>query len=85
VRGLAMTLSLAGAEAKDIPAFLKQATAHLNVAFDCTLVALALSVVVMFLLHSVQRDEEQLVLDCQQYCQEHLMLRLYDPELVHGG
>ncbi|HXG12213.1 MAG TPA: MotA/TolQ/ExbB proton channel family protein [Gemmataceae bacterium] len=83
VRGLAMTLTLAGDEAKDIPAFLKQATAHLNVAFDCTLVALALSVVVMFLLHMVQRDEEQLVIDCQQYCQEHLMLRLYDPELVH--
>jgi biopolymer transport protein ExbB/TolQ len=82
VRGLAMTLSLAGDDAKDIPAFLKQATAHLNVAFDCTLVALALSVVVMFLVHSVQRDEEQLVIDCQQYCQEHLMLRLYDPELV---
>jgi biopolymer transport protein ExbB/TolQ len=83
VRGLAMTLTLASDEAKDIPAFLKQATNHLNVAFDCTLVALALSVVVMFLLHSVQRDEEQLVIDCQQYCQEHLMLRLYDPELVH--
>lgn len=83
VRGLAMTFTLASEEAKDIPAYLKQATNHLNVAFDCTLVALALSVVVMFLLHSVQRDEEQLVIDCQQYCQENLILRLYNPELVH--
>src|SRR5262249_54703239 len=60
--------------------FLQQATTHLNVAFDCTLVALALSLALMFLIHSVQRDEEALVLDCQQYCLEHLVNRLYEPE-----
>ena len=32
------------------------------------------------LLHAVQRAEESLVLDCQQFCQEHLLLRLYPPE-----
>jgi hypothetical protein len=32
----------------------------------------------MFLLHSVQRDEETLVIDCQQYCLENLVTRLYD-------
>ena len=37
----------------------------------------------MFLLHSVQRDEESLVIDCQQYCLEHLVTRLYDVEAEH--
>ncbi len=80
VRGLAMGLSMAGETKLDMEVFLKQATDHLNVAFDCTLVALGLSVVLMFLLHAVQRDEEALVIDCQQYCLEHLVNRLYDLE-----
>ena len=81
VRGLSGGLSMAGK--LDEEAFLAQATGHLNVAFDCTLVALALSLVVMFLLHSVQRDEEAVVIDCQQYCLEHLVNRLYDVEPLH--
>jgi biopolymer transport protein ExbB/TolQ len=79
VRGLAMSLTMAGKVDQPIEDFLHQATQHLNVAFDCTLVALALSLPVMFLIHSVQRDEEALVIDCQQYCLEHLVNRLYDP------
>jgi len=82
VRGLAMTFSLSTDEDTGIPSFLRQATTHLDVAFDCTLVALALSLVLMFLLHSVQRDEEALVIDCQQYCLEHLVNRLYDRDLA---
>ena len=42
--------------------------------------ALGLSVVLMFLVHAVQRDEEALVIDCQQFCLEHLVSRLYDLE-----
>jgi hypothetical protein len=84
VRGLAMSFSLAGDEDSAIPVFLRQATTHLNVAFDCTLVALALSLALMFLLHSVQREEESLVIDCQQYCLEHLVNRLYDLETTAG-
>jgi hypothetical protein len=80
VRGLAMTFSLSADEDTGISSFLHQATTHLDVAFDCTLVALGLSLVLMFLLHSVQRDEEALVIDCQQYCLEHLVNRLYDRE-----
>ena len=34
----------------------------------------------MYFLHHVQRSEENLIIDCQQYCQEHLLLRLYDPK-----
>jgi hypothetical protein len=32
----------------------------------------------------VQRAEEMLVTDAQQYCQEHLLLRLYDPARESG-
>jgi biopolymer transport protein ExbB/TolQ len=84
VRGLATSLTMGGQTQLEIAAFIKEATGHLNVAFDCTLVALALSLVLMFLLHSVQREEESLVLDCQQYCLEHLVTRLYEQEPEHA-
>jgi biopolymer transport protein ExbB/TolQ len=73
VRGLALGMSVAGGNID-----LDLAAEHLNLAFDCTLVALGLSLPVMFMIHSVQRDEEALVIDCQQYCLEHLVNHLYD-------
>jgi len=80
VRGLATSLTMGGETQREIVDFIKGATLHLNVAFDCTLVALALSLGVMFMLHAVQREEEALVIDCQQYCLEHLVNRIYEPE-----
>jgi biopolymer transport protein ExbB/TolQ len=81
VRGLALSLTMAGkVDEASIEVFLGEATRHLNTAFDCTLIALALSLPLMFLIHSVQRVEEALVIDCQQYCLEHLVNRLYQPE-----
>jgi hypothetical protein len=85
VRGLATSLTMGEKTDEKIADFIAGATRHLNVAFDCTLVALALSLVVMFLLHSVQREEEAVVLDCQQYCLDHLVSRLYDLEPEHAG
>ncbi len=78
VRGLAG--SLGAADLTGESDFIRIVSGHLGIAFDCTLVALALSLVVMFLLHTVQRDEEALVIDCRQYCLEHLVSRLYDLE-----
>jgi len=78
VRGLSGSLSMA--ESIDEPSFIAQVSKHLTVAFDCTLVALVLSLIIMFWLHRVQRDEEALVIDCRQYCLEHLVNRLYDLE-----
>jgi biopolymer transport protein ExbB/TolQ len=63
-------------------AFIAQVKAQLSIAFDCTFVALTLSVVLMYLLYMVQKAEELLIIDAQAYCQEHLLLRLYDPEPV---
>jgi hypothetical protein len=85
VLGLAESLTWGGKTDKALPEFIAGATEHLNFAFDCTLIALALSLVLMFLLHSVQRDEEALVIDCQQYCLEHLVARLYDLEPEHAA
>ncbi len=80
VRGLAGGMSMAGSDEADLSKFIKGATDQLGIAFDCTFVALALSLVLMYLLHAVQRAEDTLVIDCQDYCQEHLLLRLYDPK-----
>jgi len=80
VRGLANSFTMASSGQQDLQLFMDEATKHLNFAFDCTLVALVLSVIAMYLLHHVQRSEENLIIDCQQYCQEHLLLRLYDPQ-----
>jgi len=85
VRGLAGSLTMTGHVDQDTQSFIEQATRHLTVAFDCTLVALALSLVVMFLVHAVQRDEEALIIDCQQYCLEHLVNRTYQPESLSEG
>jgi biopolymer transport protein ExbB/TolQ len=78
VRGLAGSMTLAEQGGRQI----RIATQHLTVAFDCTLVALALSLVMMLLVHLIQREEESLVIDCQQYCLEHLVNRIYEPEPV---
>ncbi len=77
VRGLGGAF---GANAEDIKVFTDQAKDQLKIAFDCTLVALLLSLVLMYLINVVQRSEETLVVDAQEYCQEHLLLRLYNPE-----
>lgn len=76
VRGLGGAF---GANSPQIEVFTEQAKDQLKIAFDCTLVALLLSLVVMYFIHALQRAEETLVTDAQQYCQEHLLLRLYDP------
>jgi biopolymer transport protein ExbB/TolQ len=81
VRGLGGAF---GADAPTIDAFTAQAKDQLKIAFDCTLVALLLSLALMYLLNMVQRSEETLVADAQEYCQEHLLLRLYNPEASHA-
>jgi biopolymer transport protein ExbB/TolQ len=79
VRGLAGGMSMAGSQEPEMAKFIKQATDQLGIAFDCTFVALALSLILMYVIHVVTRAEETLVIDCQNFCQEHLLLRLYNP------
>jgi flagellar motor component MotA len=79
VRGLAGGMGMAGSQEAEMAKFMKQATDQLGIAFDCTFVALALSLILMYFIHAVTKSEETLVIDCQNYCQEHLLLRLADP------
>lgn len=52
-------------------------TGGLGVAFNSTLVALALSIVLMYLLHEIQLTQERLVLDVENYAEEELINRLH--------
>lgn len=48
-------------------------TANLGVAFNSTLVALVVSMFVMFFMHQLQLMQERLVLDTQDYCESRLL------------
>ncbi len=48
-------------------------TESLGIAFNSTFVALVISIVVMLCVHQLQRVQEQLVIDSQTWCDEHLI------------
>jgi biopolymer transport protein ExbB/TolQ len=73
VRGIGEALSLADqALAGDISGM----TDSLGVAFNSTLVALLISIFLMFLLHQLQRLQDGLVVSTQAYCEEFLLNRI---------
>ncbi|MEH6576567.1 MAG: MotA/TolQ/ExbB proton channel family protein [Amphritea sp.] len=73
VRGIGQALSQADqALAGDIAGM----TNSLGVAFNSTLVALLISIVLMFLLHQLQRLQDALVVDTQAYCEKFLLNRI---------
>jgi biopolymer transport protein ExbB/TolQ len=51
-------------------------TQSLGVAFNSTFVALLISIIVMFLLHQLQLNQERLVLDTEEYCDNRLIQNL---------
>jgi biopolymer transport protein ExbB/TolQ len=52
-------------------------TAGLGLAFNSTLVALTLSIVLMYVLHEIQLSQERLTLDVENYAEEQLVSRLH--------
>jgi biopolymer transport protein ExbB/TolQ len=73
VRGIGEALSQADqALAGDIAGM----TDSLGVAFNSTLVALLISIGLMFLLHQLQRLQDGLVVDAQEYCEKFLLNRI---------
>ena len=52
-------------------------TKSLGVAFNSTLIALLISIVLMFLLHQLQLLQERYVLDAEAYCEENLTRHLH--------
>lgn len=73
VRGIGQALSLADqALAGDIAGM----TDSLGVAFNSTLVALLISIGLMFLLHQLQRLQDGVVVATQEYCEQFLLTRI---------
>ncbi|MDX8392169.1 MAG: MotA/TolQ/ExbB proton channel family protein [Mariprofundaceae bacterium] len=73
VRGIGEALSLADqALAGDIAGM----TNSLGVAFNSTFVALLVSILLMLLLHQLQRLQDGLVVDTQAYCERFLLKRI---------
>ncbi len=73
VRGIGQALSQADqALAGDISGM----TDSLGVAFNSTLVALLISIFLMFLYHQLQRLQDSQILDTQEYCEKYLLSRI---------
>jgi len=73
VRGIGQALSQADqALAGDISGM----TNSLGVAFNSTLVALLISIFLMFLFHQLQRLQDSQILDTQEYCEKYLLSRM---------
>ncbi|HFD11927.1 MAG TPA: MotA/TolQ/ExbB proton channel family protein [Crenotrichaceae bacterium] len=73
VRGIGQALSQADqALAGDIAGM----TDSLGIAFNSTLVALLISIFLMFLFHQLQRLQDSQILDTQEYCEKYLLSRI---------
>jgi biopolymer transport protein ExbB/TolQ len=70
VRGIGLALAQAQ---KAVEGDISGVTENLGVAFNSTLIALLLGLVLMFLIHQLQLHQERLVLDTETYVDEHLI------------
>jgi len=74
VRGIGQAL---GQAHKAVEGDIFGVTQSLGVAFNSTLIALLISIVLMFLLYQLQLLQERYVLDTEGYCEEKLTRQLY--------
>jgi biopolymer transport protein ExbB/TolQ len=74
VRGIGQAL---GHAHKAIEGDIFDVTTSLGVAFNSTLIALLISIVLMFLLHQLQSLQEHYILDTEAYCEEQLTRHLH--------
>jgi biopolymer transport protein ExbB/TolQ len=74
VRGIGQAL---GQAHKAVEGDIFGVTQSLGVAFNSTLIALLISIVLMFLLYQLQLLQERYVLDTESYCEEKLTRQLY--------
>ena len=74
VRGIG--LALQGAELA-VRGDTQAVTSGLGISFNSTLVALTLSIFLMYVLHEIQLAQERLVLDTENYAEEELISRLH--------
>ena len=76
VRGIGEAL---GQAHKAVEGDITGVTESLGVAFNSTFIALLISIVLMFLLHQLQLQQERLVLDTEAYLDQHLIQHLQVP------
>jgi biopolymer transport protein ExbB/TolQ len=76
VRGIGEAL---GQAHKAIEGEIFGVTKSLGVAFNSTLIALLLSLILMFLVHHLQLLQERYVLDSETYCEEQLTRHFQTP------
>jgi biopolymer transport protein ExbB/TolQ len=74
VRGIGEAL---GQAHKAIEGDIFDVTKSLGVAFNSTLIALLISIALMFLLHQLQLLQERYVLDAEAYCEENLIRHMH--------
>jgi biopolymer transport protein ExbB/TolQ len=73
VRGIGQAL---GQAYKAVEGDITGVTQNLGVAFNSTLVALLISIVLMLIVHQLQSVQERNVLDTEDYCDQHLIRHL---------
>ncbi len=78
VRGIGEAL---GQAHKAVEGDIAGVTQSLGVAFNSTFIALLISIVLMFLLHQLQLQQERLVLDTKTYLDHHLIQHLQVPRV----
>jgi len=79
VRGIGIALQRAD---EAIQGDIAGVTSALGVAFNSTLVALFISIVLMLLIHLLQSGQEGLILRLQTFCREQLIDKLFDQETI---
>jgi biopolymer transport protein ExbB/TolQ len=77
VRGIGIALQRAD---EALQGDISGVTSALGVAFNSTLVALFISIILMLLIHLLQGGQEGLILRIQTFCREQLIDKLYDRE-----
>jgi biopolymer transport protein ExbB/TolQ len=80
VRGISQAL---GEAYRALEGDISGVTANLGIAFNSTFVALTISLLIMFLMHQLQRSQEKFVLDTQKYCDSQLIphLAIFDEKV----
>jgi biopolymer transport protein ExbB/TolQ len=74
VRGIGLALNMAH---KAVEGDVSGVTENLGTAFNSTLIALLISIVLMFLVHQLQLMQERLVFEAEGYCDDQLIRHLH--------
>jgi biopolymer transport protein ExbB/TolQ len=74
VRGIGLALNMAH---RAVEGDVSGVTENLGTAFNSTLIALLISILLMFLVHQLQLMQERLVFDAEAYTDDHLIRHLH--------